>query len=355
MRYFLFFAFTGISISLFGQSTQAALQAILDEYELTGLQVSYQEGAQQELYTLGNARLTPQIPVSDTTLFEAASLTKVVVAYTALRLLDKGLLQLDAPLIYYVETNRLSEIAAPERITPRMVLTHTSGFPNWTMNASDPDWPLSKLYVRFPPGSSWSYSGEGFCLLQQALEAISGKSLEQLVAEEVFQPLGMRNSGLVWQEKWQDRMALGHNREGKESELRTVERANAAYSMVTTAADYQRFLQALLRGDGLQSGTSTAMQTAQVPAIPRGRADDPAMEYIFWGLGVGVQKDAEGTALWHWGDNGVFKGFFIAFPEEGKSLVFFSNHHAGLRAGKDLFNLFFPDKAPRALDWVFAW
>src|SRR5205823_3170598 len=91
-------------------------------------------------------------PVRDDTLFPAASLSKPVFAYLTLRLVDRGVLDLDKPLYEYLPNQRIEQDERYKQITARMILSHTSGLPNWGG---------TPLRLLFAPGERWSYSSEG--------------------------------------------------------------------------------------------------------------------------------------------------------------------------------------------------
>ena len=102
-----------------------------------------------------------QEPVDGDTVFEAASMTKPVFAYTVLRLVDRGVLDLDTPLYTYLPYEDIAYDDRYKLITARMVLTHRTGFPNWR---------TGKLDIKFTPGTQVSYSGEGFVYLGKVVE-----------------------------------------------------------------------------------------------------------------------------------------------------------------------------------------
>ncbi|MFL6290755.1 MAG: serine hydrolase domain-containing protein [Thermoanaerobaculia bacterium] len=99
-------------------------------------------------------------PVRTDTVFRAASLTKPVFAYIVLRLADRGVIDLDAPLAGYIPYPRVEHDERHKRITARTVLSHTTGLPNWA-------WGEDHIPFQFAPGEAWGYSGEGFVYLQK--------------------------------------------------------------------------------------------------------------------------------------------------------------------------------------------
>ena len=117
--------------------------------------------------TLNDAARTP---VDTGTIFEAASLSKPVFAYTVLRLADRGDLDLDRPLFQSLEYPRLARDERYKRITARMVLSHATGLPNWGGET---------LTLQFDPGTAYGYSGEGFVFLQKVVEHLTGRSLDE--------------------------------------------------------------------------------------------------------------------------------------------------------------------------------
>jgi CubicO group peptidase (beta-lactamase class C family) len=271
------------------------------------------------LRSFGVANSATNQPVGDDTIFEAASLSKPVFAYGVLKLVEKGKLDLDTPLVKYLPKPYVENDERAGLITARMVLTHTTGFPNWSFN--------QPLKTRFNPGERFSYSGEGFVYLQKVVEHLTGQLLDAVMRQEVFDPLGMTNSSFVWMNKYETLKATGHDSAGTAKPLRKYSAANAAGSLHTTTADYAKFVIAMMKSTGLKKETFKQMLDQQAKVDegcsncldrkPTGKFSNS----IFWGLGWGLQQTENGNSFWHWGDNNGDTHCFIIASEKQKSGV----------------------------------
>lgn len=206
-------------------------------------------------------------PVTAETVFEAASLTKPVAAYATLRLVERGEFDLDEPLRAYLPYERLEHDVRSHSMTARHVLSHTTGLPNWARG--------DELATRQAPGERWGYSGEGFVYLQRVLEVVTGLSLQELLEREVFEPLQMRSSSVIWRPAYDATTATGHDEAGDPVEKRRPREANAAASLHTTATDFGRFLAAVVEGRGLEPSTVIEMLAAGRRHARRRRAYAP--------------------------------------------------------------------------------
>ncbi|HEV7508329.1 MAG TPA: serine hydrolase [Thermoanaerobaculia bacterium] len=267
-------------------------------------------------------------PVRKDTLFEAASLSKPIVAYIALRLVDRGVLDLDTPLSQYLSYDRLQHEERARLITARRILSHSSGLPNWGDE---------ELSLEFTPGERFGYSGEGFVYLQKVIEKLTGMPLQDLARKEVFVPLGMTRSSFVWEASFAQGggSAVGVDEEGKPEAVPTDRPANAASSLLTTAEDYARFLLAVLDGRGLKKETATSMLSPQVriPGKLFNPKSLPGEGEVAWGLGVGLERSgpAEPFWVWHWGDNNDrFRAWMTGSREKREGVVYFTNGFEGL-------------------------
>jgi CubicO group peptidase (beta-lactamase class C family) len=274
------------------------------------------------------------------TVFQAASLSKPVFAYLVLRLVDRGVLGLDVPLVTYLPYERFTDDRSG-RITARMVLSHSTGLPNWGGD---------KLKLAFPPGEHFSYSGEGFVYLQKVVERLTGAPLAELARREVFGPLGMSRTSYVWPG---DPGAAGVDDAGDVQPTDRAQKANAAASLLTTAGDYSRFLLAVLAGTGLKPETAAVMLKPQIH-VPSKRGDplSAPRDDIGWGLGWGLAKAGDGgEVFWHWGHQDAWRAF-VAVRRDGRAgLLFFANSATGLSIARALADLAGVGGLP-VLDWL---
>jgi CubicO group peptidase (beta-lactamase class C family) len=307
---------------------QRDLPTWMEQGGVPGLAIAVvRDGRTEWVGSFGVADKQTARPVGDGTLFGAASLSKTVFAYAVLKLVDAGKLDLDAPLSRYYP-DRVAADPRLDEITARIVLSHRTGFPNWRPNGG-------ALRILFTPGERFSYSGEGVVYLQRAVEVIEGKPLDDVMRALVFEPLGMTRSSYVMPPSWAADAATGYTAADAAVPLGAGAQANAAASLVTTARDYARFLEAVLNGQGLKPATLLAMERPQVAVDPTctnctDRAPVKLSTDLFWGLGWGIEQNASGKYLWHWGDNRGFKAYVVADPNRRSAVVMFDNSDTGL-------------------------
>jgi CubicO group peptidase (beta-lactamase class C family) len=143
------------------------------------------------------------VPMSErmleNTLFDLASLTKAVATTTSIMILvEQGKIDLNAPVVQYIPS---FGARAKEKVTVLNLLTHSSGLPAW--------FPFYDLYINreevfasidedialeFPPGEKRVYSDMGFMMLGRLVETVSGQRLDRFAAQNIFEPLGMKNT-----------------------------------------------------------------------------------------------------------------------------------------------------------------
>ncbi len=270
--------------------------------------------------------------VTKDTVFEAASLTKPFFAYMAMQLVERGELDLDKPLHEYLPREDLVKkyIRHPWdlegfnrewfcRITARLVLSHSSGLPHGE--------PRRPLPILFEPGSRYKYSADGYQYLQLVIEHLKGESLGDLMVKAALEPLGMKHSSMVWQDRYESQAAVGHDVFSETNgRFRKRRRAIAAASLYTTAEDYARFVLAMLNDVGLKKETVEKMLTPEIDVD----------EGVFWGLGFGLEKTPNGKAFWQWGDYGIFRNYIVAYKDKKLGVVYLTNSFNGLSIGDEI-------------------
>ncbi len=287
-------------------------------------------------HAVGVLKVGGKTAASPETVFRAASLSKPVFAYLVLKLADELVLELDRPLCEYLskplpEYPGYSDLATETRwraITARMVLSHTTGFPNWRWQNPD-----KKLTMMFNPGAGFSYSGEAYCYLQFIVESLTGRGLEDLAREKVFIPLEMGRSSYVWQPRFDGSFAV--DLEGIPPVFREKIRteANAAGSLLTTAADYARFLLAAMNGKGLRRATHAVMLRSHVTISARSlfgaqsseSTEGNRYEGLAWALGWGAFRSTYGAAYFHVGAEPGFENYVAYFVDQKTGYVLLSS------------------------------
>jgi CubicO group peptidase (beta-lactamase class C family) len=180
---------------------EAFIPAYMEEQGVPGVAIALvRDGRVVWEKEFGVTNVLTRQPVTPNSTFKVASNSKVVTAYIALRLVDQGVLALDQPLDSYLSKPFMPQEEYRPLVTLRHTLSHTSGMGRTGASRK----------VRFPPGAGYSYSPSGFVYTQKVLEEVTGKSLEELGQELVFQPLGMEQSSFVKAPAVMEQPARGH-------------------------------------------------------------------------------------------------------------------------------------------------
>ena len=306
-----------------GRALRQRLPALIDSAMIPGLGLAILDRGQVVWSGGFGERDTNGEKVSaNRTVFEAASLSKPVIAYAALKLVDQGKLDLDKPLVTYASYPELGADPRAQTITAKMVLSHTTGLQNERHGPSD------SLRFSFDPGTRFQYSGEGYALLGKAIEAVTGQSLAVAIKGLVFDPLSMTRSSFVWESRFADDAAAGRGPFGEARKPTRPTVARAPSSLQTTAADYARFLAAVVDTVGLQPQTWQLMVTPVVDVAPN----------VGWGLGWAIEKDSLDYRIAHHGDNSnsAFTAFTLMDIPRQCGFVYLTNSNNGLSIAREV-------------------
>ena len=282
-------------------------------------------------------------PLATDNILYGASLTKAVFAYTVMRLVDEGKVDLDAPIATMLAKplpdygdqppgrGHWGDLAADPRwrtITPRMALTHSTGFANFFF--LEPD---KTLRIHFEPGTRYAYSGQGLILLQFAIEQKLGHGIEVEAQRLTLGPLGMGDTRLSWQDAWAPRAAGAWDAEGKAYGHRPNSRVGAAGSMDTTIADMARFAAALVQGTGLSLRAHAEMLRPQLPITTASQfptlQDElpPAKRWsgVSAGLGVVTFAGPQGPGFYKGGHDDKTANTMVCVRRGRRCVVILSN------------------------------
>jgi CubicO group peptidase (beta-lactamase class C family) len=274
-------------------------------------------------------------PFTADSVMTAASLTKPAFAVLVLQLVEQRVLDLDTPVVRYLpkplpEYERYEDLASDrryEKITLRMLLDHTSGFPNWRRFTDD-----KKLRIFFEPGSRFAYSGEGIALAQLIVETVTGKSTETLMSERIFKPLGMTRTSMIWQARFEDDYANAYYK-GKSVGPQRRSKPDAAGSMQTTLRDYARFVQAMMNGELLHGKATKEMFSPQIritslhefPTLaPETTTANDAIR-LSYGLGWGLYQTPHGEAFFKEGNDNGLRHYIVGFRDSRSGLLIMTN------------------------------
>lgn len=272
----------------------------------------------------GVANYATQEPVTPETIFEAASITKIVFAFAVHRLVEQGVIDLDRPLHEYLAFEELEHDPRYLLMTGRHVLTHQTGLPNWRNG---------QIELAFTPGEGHQYSGEGIEYLARVVEAVTGRTIEDVLMEEVQIPMGMvDHTYFSDSQELRELVAVGHSIERPNS-IRIPTRPGMAHSMHTTADDLANFALNLLKREGLEPETYNEMFDWATTAPPEPSEHDLPWQMGF-GQGFGLIDAPFGMGFWHGGNNGDFMSRMEAYPEEGIGLVVMGNNERAWAMGE---------------------
>jgi CubicO group peptidase (beta-lactamase class C family) len=253
-------------------------------------------------------------PVNDSTLFEAASITKPVFSYAVQRLAERGVIDLDKPLYQYLPFKDIEYDDRYKLITGRHVLTHRTGFPNWRNG---------KLTINFTPGTQYGYSGEGMQYLQAVIEKITGKGIEQVLKEEVLDPLGMHHTFFSNNPRLMKLVASGHLNNVPSSD-EPPSQPGMAFSMHAEAIEFSKFILQLLNQKGLSAATYANMLSERSQFIyEEGHPQPNYKEYM--GESLAVRMSPSGLVFGHGGNNGDFRCQFEAYKDTKMGYAVFTN------------------------------
>jgi CubicO group peptidase (beta-lactamase class C family) len=323
------------------QIDQAATQA-MKAARVVGAGIAiFSHGRLLYLKAYGFRNAHDRLPLTPDSIMTAASLTKAAFASMVMGLVHDRIIDLDQPVYQYLpkplpaypDYRDLAGDPRYKQITMRMLLDHTSGFPNWRRFM-----PGHKLRIYFTPGSRFAYSGEGIALAQMVVETVTEKSITELMHQRLFQPLGMTRTSMVWQQRFESDYANGYDEQGKSLGPQRRKTGDAAGGMQTTLRDYARFVQAVLDGTIPDSDSRQIMLSPQIQifsahefpslATATNAAADRAI-HLSYGLGWGLFFTPYGKAFFKEGHDEGWRHYVVCFDKPKDGMLIMTNSSNG--------------------------
>jgi CubicO group peptidase (beta-lactamase class C family) len=283
-------------------------------------------------------------PISNTTMFQAASIGKAVTALGVLKLVETYNLDIDTDIHTYLKSWKAeSEFTETKKVTIRQLLNHTSGatvqgFHGYSKIGPTPtlidimngNGNSAKVEINTVPGSQFSYSGGGYTILQLLVQDVSGKDFESYFQDVVFSPLNMNNS--TFNQYPKENIALGHNDSGKmHPEGHLIFPELSAAGLWTTPTDLAKFSIAI--GNSYK-GKPNAF-------ISQDLATQMLTVNKVWGLGVGVRGEGDNAFFFHAGGNpGSYKSIMINHYNINTGIAVMTNAKQGNTLNDDILRSF---------------
>ncbi len=269
------------------------------------------------------------IPVTKSTLFEAASITKAIFSIMVLRQAEKGTIDLDLPLFNYLRFPNLEDDPNYKLITARHVLNHETGMDNWSVGSYAGGFsPDIKVELRFKPGTDVQYSGEAMNYLGRVLSKLTDRPLHQLFEEEIASNFNLKNTYFHYSDQLANNLALGHMHHHPYFKSKFDGIDSPASSLVTEADDFSNFMIGLLNKEYLSEASYASISQPS-------RYEDPEKSlydaHLKQGIANGffVTESLQGKMIMHGGNNGDYDCKFVILPEHQMGFAVFTNSNLG--------------------------
>ncbi|MFK7771916.1 MAG: serine hydrolase domain-containing protein [Saprospiraceae bacterium] len=297
---------------------------------------------------IGVNHLIKKEPINEHSIFEAASLSKPIFAFFILKLSEKGFIDLDRPLYFYLPDEKMERDQRYKEVSARSVLRHTSGFTNWRWFDSHPEGveiDRGDFFMVSEPNTKFDYSGEAYQYLARVIAHlcfINMNELGDLFSKEISTPLEMEHAYFVWDDFLMEHKVYGHK--GNKPQNRNGGGGlpshnslifSAAGGLKTEAKNYAKFINTILLQKGLSKKTFKDMLSPQVE-LSKESSNYLENGITAWGAGFGIQPMESDTIYRHGGNNSDFQSEMAFSLNQKFGYVFFVNCDKGKEFNKRL-------------------
>jgi CubicO group peptidase (beta-lactamase class C family) len=342
---------------------EAKLSELIAKHNVPGAQLAVLDGDEIVESAAGVLSLRTGCPTTTDALFLPGSIGKLYTATLVLMLVQNGRLDLDTPIRAYLPEFRVQDEQAAEVVTPRNLLSHTSGFDGDHFTDTGRGDDALALYAAgcadlpqiAPPGLIWSYSNSGYSILGRIVEVLHDDTFENVLKERIFEPLGLQHTVSFADEAIVHPVSVGHDPDQEDPTRLAVSSPWAlarafgpmGAAVIASAGDVLRFVQPHVGGGALlDAGLVASMQEEQIELVDDllGRA---------WGLGWILDRWGEVDVIGHDGNSIGQNAFMRVAPGKRFGFCLQTNVGSALQLYREVADWLFdvgPSSGPELID-----
>jgi len=323
----------------------ALVPKLLAEKGVPGVSIAVVQGGKITLEkAYGLADKAKKKPVTSQTRFQIGSISKTLAAWAVMTLVDRGQVELDAPIDRYLKRWHLpkSEFDS-NKVTVRRLLSHTSGlsvYPSEDVAIDDKSPPLEvalsrdrgtaygRLRVVRSPGTGYEYNNGNYTIIQLLIEDVTGEGFGPYLRRTILDPLGMKDSGYDWSANLRAVVATPHRENGTALPHYQYRNQEASGGLYTTALDLARFVAAAMSGTDDAKVGRGVLKPETISQLLRPALNTDGMHTLCYKV-MPVSKDVR--LISHNGANPGWRSTFMFHPESGNGIVILTNSDVGGR------------------------
>ena len=321
----------------FNNQLETKISKLLRTYNVPGISIALISNESTEYIIEGKASFWKGTELTENHLFQIASMSKTQCAFAIMKLVQEGLINLDVPVENYLTRWSLPETEFDNNgVTIRRILCHASGLslggvPAYLSKEKTPtiEEALTRADVKviYEPGTTYSYSGGGYAILQLVIEEITGMSYDEYMQTEIFQPLNLTDTWTDWSESIDSDIAKGYGSMYFPI-IKNYIAMKAAAGHYSSVIDMVKWCNLFLQGQSVLNTT-----TVENMLTPLWGEE--------WGYTLGFyykKLNNDLLTIGHGGDNWGYHGLYRFIPETGDGIVILTNSERGAALRTEVFS-----------------
>ncbi len=341
-----------MSLTIADTSLQHRLEELREQHGVPGASLAVLHDGDVGAVASGLLNLDTGVEATTDSLFQIGSITKVWTGTVVMRLAEKGLVELDAPLRRYLPDFRVADESVAEAVTIRHLLTHSSGIDgDHFADTGRGDDALERYAASCAPlrqvhplGATMSYCNTGFSVLGRVIEVVTGEVWDTAMRTWLYEPLKLTHTATLPEDVLRYRAAIGHI-EPPGHELSTApawglpRSAGPAGAICSTAPEVVRFAQLHLAGgtlDGSEAVSAASVRAMQEPQVEVPSGGD-SLSSRHWGLAWSIFDWGGRTVIGHDGGTLGQSAFLRVVPDAGVAVALLTNGGNTLALFRDLY------------------